>query len=701
MPTVATASPSTSRNQDKFTWERSVHGDITVLRMTGTLNDAFEGKKLADAVKTRKVVISMEGVRRIASWGMAEWMEFLRLLGDRDLYLVECSTYATSQLNLVTGLLAHAKLVSFYAAYRCNTCNAASNSLFLIPRDRDIIRELPGSEYQCSACGGAARLEEYPAAFFDTIANREAFDVDDEVLALFRSRYRYDLSPDLTRFRALGVTTDEHAYMRLSGSFARLPAEKLAQAMRPTTVVDLEGVIFDPSNLHEWRAFVDTAVPKVKALQLMSCPPGFLETAVTTADLRGKIKIRTFALAYRCVRCDKSSAQYVDVAEYLEELVAGRLPDAKCPSCKATVMAHLDMDLLERLKVLPARDREPMLEKLVAKSRTEAAEKLTNLLTAAPRKPAAPATSRSGLYVVLGAILVLLGGVAYVAIDLWRTQREQNEQPVVAPLAIDAPAKPKFVRPEWITADTPSSAYCHDIINRLICVGVSSYRNNRDEAVTEANNAALEELVHTVGLKIGDPFFKDHVAARYGEIRNKMLGDLHAAETERTGPAYKAANDAVRSARERVVAALRASGGAAVPAQRSDWYWEEYAGEDAGPNEQLVFVRYDVNLDVVRVLLERYSKPAAAEGASFLTAFPGLAWQSADLTGGAIVTTPGRKLARAGIKAQDVVVAVGADPVTEAAQLAQKLEQADKAGEQLQLTVKSGTEPPRRVDVKL
>ena len=667
--------------------------------MHGTLSDAFEGRKLADAVKTRKLLIVMEGVRRIASWGMAEWMEFLRILGDRDIYLVECSTYAVSQLNLVTGLLAHAKLVSFYAAYRCSSCNAASNSLFLIPRDRDIIRELPGSEYQCSSCGGAARLEEYPAAFFETIANREGFDVDDEVLALLRSKFRYDLSPDLTRFRAVGATTDEHVYMRMTGSLARLPSDKLVAATRPVTVVDLEGVIFDPANIREWRAFVDAATPKVKALQLMSCPPGFLETAVSIPDLRGNVKIRTFALAYRCVRCDKPTAHFIDVAEHLEDLVVGRLPDGQCPTCKATLLAMVDADLLARLKVLPARDREPALEKLVTKSRGEPAEKLTNLLTAPARPQAAAATSRGGLYVALGAILVLLAGVGYVAVDTWRTQRETK--PVVAPVTPDGPPKPKFVRPEWITADTPSSAYCHDIINRMICVGVSSHLTNRDEAVTEANNAALEELVHTVGLKIGDPFFKEHIAARYGEARNKALAALHAAEAERTGPEYKAANDVVRAARARVVAALRASGGAAVPAQRSDWYWEEYAGENGGPNEQLVFVRYDINLDVLRVLIERYSVPAAANGATLLTAFPGLAWQSPELASGAIVTNPGRKLGRAGIKPKDVVTELGETPVTEAAQLAQQLEAAAKADRSVQLTVKTGDEPPRRVDVRL
>ena len=56
-------------------------------------------------------------------------MDFLRFSADRDLYLVECSTYALSQINLITGLLGHGKLVSFYAAYRCGSCSDATCGL--------------------------------------------------------------------------------------------------------------------------------------------------------------------------------------------------------------------------------------------------------------------------------------------------------------------------------------------------------------------------------------------------------------------------------------------------------------------------------------------------------------------------------------------------------------------------------------------
>ena len=85
------------------------------------------------------------------------------------------------------------------------------------------------------------------------------------------------------------------------------------------------------------------------------------------------------------------------------------------------------------------------------------------------------------------------------------------------------------------------------------------------------------------------------------------LATLQAVDVDRTSKDYAAANDVVRAARKRVVEILQASGGAAVPAQRSDWYWEEYAMEKGSGTEVLVFVRYDVSLDAVKALVEKFS----------------------------------------------------------------------------------------------
>ena len=696
-PTAAKALLS-ARAPDKFALEKSTLGGLSLLTLHGTLDHAFEGRKVAEAVSAKKVVVNLRDVRRFASWGMSEWMDFLRINASRDLYLVECSTYAVSQINLVTGLLGQAKLVSFYASYRCGSCSEEHETLFLIPRDRDAIRDLPNSHQECRTCGGRARLEEYPAAFFETISERPLFDIDDEVLGFFRSHLRYDLAPDLTRFRAYRKVHKGYTYLRLSGSVATLPSTVLAAASEGTTVVDLEGLLFEPSQLAEWRSYVRAALAKLPALQLLHCPPGFLESGVAIDDLRGKLKVRTFALPYDCLRCETTMAHMIDVAENLEQLVGGTPPAVRCPTCGGiSLVAAMSPEQVKLMRHLPARDRDAALDKFLVSARAEPLQKLENCLVARPQKlPKAPAGARRALYVALVLAILMIGGLAVVALGLWKQPAPAAPQvAVVAP----KPQAPTFERPGWIMSDVPSSAYCHDMINRLMCVGVSSFRPTRDEAVAEANDAALEELVSAVGLKINEAFFRENVIAGYSAVRAKALAALQTAELDQASPAYAAADDAVAKVRKRVVEILHASGGPAVPAQRSDWYWEEYAAKKGG-TETLVFVRYDVTFDAVKALVEKYSAEAQVLGSTAMTAFPALAWQYADFTGGALVTKVGGGLADAGVAAPSVVMAIGDQRVADVASLARRVEEGKQAAGELKLTVKSGEAPARVVEVK-
>src|SRR5262245_48625793 len=178
MPTTQQAHPT-----NKFRIDRTTSGSITYLALHGILDENFEGTKVVTTVKTKKLVVSLREVRRFASWGMAEWMNFLRATAEHDLYLVECSTYAVNQMNLVTGLLGHGKLVSFYLPYRCGSCGEEFETLMLVPRDRATIRDLADSERVCATCGGSARMDKYPATMCAALAERAVFDMDDEVVA--------------------------------------------------------------------------------------------------------------------------------------------------------------------------------------------------------------------------------------------------------------------------------------------------------------------------------------------------------------------------------------------------------------------------------------------------------------------------------------------------------------------------------------
>jgi DNA-directed RNA polymerase subunit RPC12/RpoP len=688
---------SQAHPSQKFRLEKSSSGDITYMTLHGVIDEGFEGQKLAEAIKTKKVVLNLRDVRRFASWGMAEWMNFMRASDQLDLYLVESATYAVNQMTLVTGLSGHAKLVSFYSPYRCARCGEEFETLVLIPNERAAIRELPNSEQPCATCGGNARMDKYPATMYSTIADRPTFDLDDEVVGYLRSRFKYDLSPDLARFRAFRRAMKGYTYLRLSGNLTTLQPEPCARASEGVTVVDLANVVFDPMELGQWHAYVKSAMDTASSVQLLDCPPGFLESAITQDDLAHKLKIRTFALVYQCPNCVTTSFAMIDVAPNLEQLIEGTVPTAHCPTCQSQLQARTPDAIL---RSLPAREHDANLEKFIAKARLEPTDKLEDALAlkAAAKADAAPVAPFGRMVYVISGITML--AVIVIAVTLWRrggTEVAQNPNPNPNPV-VNPPPPEKFPRPDWIMSDIPSSGFCQDLINRVVCVGVSSYRANRGDAVAEASDAALEELVSVIGLKITNPYFKDGVLSSYSDVRAKALNALQA-DLDRNSKTHAAADDVVRKARHRVVEILQASGGAAVPAQRSDWHWEEYAVEKGPGTEFLVFVRYDVTLDAVKALVEKYSSTTPVLGSIAMTAFPSLAWQYADYTGGAVLTKVARPLA--GVVAPNgIVMAVGDQKVADASSLAKRLDEWSKASNDLDLTVKTADAPAQVVKLK-
>ncbi|TMQ19469.1 MAG: hypothetical protein E6J91_06165 [Deltaproteobacteria bacterium] len=671
MSTTQPAQPS-----QKFKLDRITNGRITFLALHGILDETFEGQKVAESVRTKKIVVSLREVRRLASWGMAEWMNFLRATADRDLYLVECSTYAVNQMNLVTGLMGHGKLVSFYAPYRCGSCSEEFETLMLVPVERASLRDLPDREKACATCGGSARMDRYPATMCKELTERAVFDIDDEVVEFLRTHLNYDLAPDLNRFRAMRRVSKGNVYLRLSGNIAALPAELLAKASEGTTVVDMANILFDPEELTAWRSYVKEAMVSVASLQLLDCPPGFLEAAVRPEDLQTKLKIRTFALQYFCPTCNTSVKGIVDVAENLEQLADGAVPVAYCPTCQSALVPRAAESVL-LLRRLPARERDPELDAFVARTRAVPVDKLEDCLVARPAKPArASAVSRFIVVAPLAALVLLSSGVV---LYVWKQRQEPAPvagatAPVIAP-----PATPAFPRPDWINSD-------------------SSYRRTKEEGMADANDAALEELVIAIGVKISEPFFQDNVVAGYSAARTKAFAALQATEIDRSSPAYAAADDAVRKVRRRVVEILQGSGGAAVPARQADWYWEEYKVEKGAGTEYLVFVRYDISTDAVKSLVERYSATTQVNGSAVMTAFPALAWQYPDFTGGAILTKVGGPLAGA-VAPQQIVMAAGDQRVLDAGGLARRVEDWKRATGDLALTVKAGDGPAKVIQV--
>lgn len=141
-----------------------------LLTLSGNIDESFDPAKLAEGV-SGVVVIDVDGVRRITSFGVREWMNALKAMSFEACYFVRCRPAVVSQFNMVQGFGGRGELLSFYAPYVCVGCGKDLELLLDLRLQHEQVRGLTPPEVKCEACGGQAELDDVPAAYFSYVAS--------------------------------------------------------------------------------------------------------------------------------------------------------------------------------------------------------------------------------------------------------------------------------------------------------------------------------------------------------------------------------------------------------------------------------------------------------------------------------------------------------------------------------------------------
>lgn len=664
--------------------EKVSDGPITCLKLRGTINEQFEGKKLGSTVRAKVLVLDLSDVQRISSFGIREWGAFTNVI-DRScdkVYVIGCTPKVINQLGMVADFLGKGLIFSFYAPYRCDYCGVDRLLLLNVDRDRESIKKMKAPERICETCGNPEYFDEDPLTFFAPLAGQPEFELDPKVTTFLVSKLNLAVSDLARRLSAEKSIDGRNTYLKLAGNLDNtFPRDRLAEGLEGTIAIDVSGIgAIDPPGAAEFRRFLSLITPATERILLLGCQPQFLERATRPEDLNERVQILSLSAPYACGKCATTSSQLIDVEQHYDVLKIAMPPTLKCNDCGGPTTCVASNTLLSHLRNLPKPAVDQPLRKFIKKAQKQA-----------PKKAAgAQAPAGWSRFAVASAAVAAVAVGTMAVITYYQQQKGQElVQKAVAQLSSS-----QNRRPQWITSDTPFSGYCTDLTARTVCVGVSSYTPTKEAARAEASDAALEALANTIGLKIDDPAFGQLVRSAYGEARRKALAELEPAAGE------EVAEDGltrVRAARQSVARALEKSGGAAVPTQIADWYWEEY--ESPTGSEFIAFVRYDVSSDEVKALVSHYSQPAEALGGRAITSFPSLAWMpNASADGAFLVGVNEGVLEKLGLGAKDVVLSVGGEPVRDAADFATKM-QAEYAalegnGGKVKLVVKRGDGEP-------
>jgi anti-anti-sigma regulatory factor len=110
---------------DKFILGASTVDGVTFLKIRGVVDEDNTLAKSLRRIEGDTVVIDLEGVVRINSCGVRDWVNWLNDLESRGkrVVMARCSPCIVNQINLVNNFTGAGMVKSFFAPYYCGRCD--------------------------------------------------------------------------------------------------------------------------------------------------------------------------------------------------------------------------------------------------------------------------------------------------------------------------------------------------------------------------------------------------------------------------------------------------------------------------------------------------------------------------------------------------------------------------------------------------
>jgi anti-anti-sigma regulatory factor len=630
----------------KLSIEKFADGGITCLKFTGTIDEGFDGKKIARTVSGETLVLDLGGVKKISSFGIREWVDFIGVATKqvKQTVLIECAPKVVDQLNMVANFAGTGRVFSFYAPFRCDYCDSEHRVLLDVAKDFEACRSMKLAERPCPSCKEAMYFDEDGSTYFSYILGQGQFELDYDIVNFLAAKLDYRVGRIDAKVKVDKIIDGRITYLRLAGDLDNtFPRDKLAEGLEGMVIVDVAGVPrVEPAGAAEWRSFVTAVTPIVEQLFLVGVQPAFLEKLCSKEDLGAKAVVVNMTLPYTCGSCGTSQQQQIEVADHHEVLKFATAPEMRCPSCKAAMQCGASESIMTVLPGLP----KPVIAKEIALNKKPTAGIVPLQRAEAESQP------RSKLVPILLGAVLLVGGAAGV-LAYQRMGKKQEPGPYGYGPVVQASAK---TRPTWIAPGaTPAASGCtHQSDNGVICTGVSLALASQSEAEDEASDAAYEALAFELAGGGQPNTWLTSVAPTILETRGATM-NAYARDTLST--------QARRDLHDGRHAVARVIGKVAPPI--AGRYWEAYGGNDG--KKYVAFAQLRVSASELDKLKAGYQHEAKALGATVVDYYPELGWRYGKLDHGAIVTKLERgPLQDLGLAEHYVVLAVDGRDVVDA-----------------------------------
>jgi len=690
-PMLATPPTGDAPAAPKLTIEKFADGPIACLKFNGTIDESFEGKKVARSIEAQTLVLDLGGVKKISSFGIREWVDFVSTAVKqvKNTILIECAPKVVDQLNMVANFAGGGRVYSFYAPFRCDYCDSEQRVLLEVSKDFEAIKAMKLADRPCPSCKESMYFDEDGSTYFSYMLGQGAFELEADVVSFLAAKLNYRVGTIDSKLKVDKFIEGRLTYLRLTGDLNNsFPREKLAEGVEGTVILDVTHVPrVEPAGAAEWRGFMQMVAPLVDSVLVTGVQPALLEKVCGRDDLGAKGVVVDLVLPYSCGSCGTTSAQTIDVMEHHDVLKFATAPEVRCPSCKAAMACTASEQTMTILPGLPKPTIGKDVERQIGMLKARKVEKKPQTGVVPIQRVtgdgyAPPSTSKT-VPILLGAVILVVAAAG--AVFYFKSNKTREPGPYGAGPVVDRSAQQ---RPNWITtAATPGAAYCADDGGGISCVGVSTLSPSQEDAEDEASDAAVEAIAFELGTRVTDKAWQAVIPAMYLPARDAKLAALNR-DLQST-----AARRDVREGRRAVAHALRG-----VESNAAGRYWEAFDARDG--RRTVAFVQVKLGAADAKKLIDGYSKRESTDGATTVAFFPGLAWKFPKLDHGAVVVSlEAGAVQELGVAEKYIVLAVDGRDVPDAASFTKILGEertvlADRGGS-LRLLVQGDSGDPR------
>jgi serine/threonine-protein kinase len=302
-----------------------------LVRLNGILDENFDRNAMLQALagSTDPVVFDLDGVRRITSFGVREWILALQSLPTDYYFFIHCRPSWVAQLNMVSNFSGCGQVVTIYCPYACSQCERSFEVLMDLRTHRDRARRAHPLSASCPECKSPAVFDDTPESYFTFFGESPPVIVPPAVERIIGSAAMERLPLKIAKEVDGAVTA-----IWISGTLDEAGRfRRLHEGLEGQVVIIVQGVAgMTPEGLAGLTDFLGGAE---EPFSLARVPLELVRAVVEFPDRWQHVRLISVRLAWRCQACGMAGLGDLDVKDQAMLMLRTGKGLRKCHFCMA------------------------------------------------------------------------------------------------------------------------------------------------------------------------------------------------------------------------------------------------------------------------------------------------------------------------------------------------------------------------------